>query len=369
MEDEQEIKESEFVEKKVSLTKKIFGGIGVGGAFVGGGILLLIFTVVRFLFVTAAGLYVILLSVQSFHAGLVFKGILELLIGTPIAIGLASYLFIPFLLISIIILIIWGIVSIFGINTSFWNIWDIIWFVIKILITGFMAIYGLVIFIKSVKEKRVSIFFKENWFYFLLFIFLFWLFFLNINQNSIDVIKQNNINQANQEMSAENFLKSLNTNEENEFFNVLKIAQEKPLADLDLSNLRGVFKGYIERTGNYLKKSDTDLFSKLMSVSNNYQYELGMSLLFSWDDKKVSTTTNFSKYYNDIEKEGYRTLELLQSDLSRLNTAAYNLAFFKGADGNQYEFGREIILQGIENIKMLIKNDEKIISVLNEFVK
>ena len=56
MEDEQEIKESEFVEKKVSLTKKIFGGIGVGGAFVGGGILLLIFTVVRFLFVTAAGL-------------------------------------------------------------------------------------------------------------------------------------------------------------------------------------------------------------------------------------------------------------------------------------------------------------------------
>ncbi|HTE49030.1 MAG TPA: hypothetical protein VK675_03935 [Candidatus Paceibacterota bacterium] len=178
MENEQEIEkvDSVFIEKK-SFVKKVFSGIGIGGAVIGGGLLLLIFTVLRFLYIASAGLSMVWWAIVLFQKGSIVWGLVALIIGTPIAIGIASFLFIPLLLFSIVSLIIWSIILIFGIHTSFNNVWTWVWFVVKVLLVGAIAFFGINEFINSAKQKRIKEFFKENWFYFPLFLFLFWLFF------------------------------------------------------------------------------------------------------------------------------------------------------------------------------------------------
>jgi len=162
--------------KKESFIKKIFKGAGVGGLVVGGGFLYISFTILQFLFVAFAGLSMIGLAISLFSEGSIIWGLVTLFIGTPIAIGLASYFFIFFLFLAIIALIIWGIIYIFGFNVSFGSVWDGIWLVIKILILGGMAFVGISSFIEAIKKKNAVLFFKENWFYILIFFFLFWLF-------------------------------------------------------------------------------------------------------------------------------------------------------------------------------------------------
>lgn len=163
--------------KKESFLKKVFKGVGTGGLVVGGGFLYISFTILQFLFVAFAGLSMIGLAISLFSEGSIIWGLVALFIGTPIAIGLASYFFIFFLVLLILALIIWGIVSIFGFDVPFDSVWDGIWLVIKILILGGMAFFGISSFVQAVKNKDIISFFKENWFYIIIFFFLFWLFF------------------------------------------------------------------------------------------------------------------------------------------------------------------------------------------------
>ena len=163
--------------KEENFLKKIFKGVGTGGLVVGGGFLYISFTILQFLFVAFAGLSMIGLAISFFSEGSIIWGLVALFIGTPIAIGLASYFFIFFLFLAILALIIWGIIYIFGFDVSFGSVWDGIWLVIKVLILGGMAFFGVSSLIGAVKNKNVLSFFKENWFYILIFLFLFWLFF------------------------------------------------------------------------------------------------------------------------------------------------------------------------------------------------
>jgi len=163
--------------KEENFLKKIFKGVGTGGLVVGGGFLYISFTILQFLFVAFAGLSMIGLAISLFSEGSIIWGLVALFIGTPIAIGLASYFFIFFLFLAILALIIWGIIYIFGFDVSFGSVWDGIWLVIKVLILGGMAFFGVSSLIGAVKNKNVLSFFKENWFYILIFLFLFWLFF------------------------------------------------------------------------------------------------------------------------------------------------------------------------------------------------
>lgn len=163
--------------RKEGFLKKVFKGIGIGGLVVGGGFLYISFTILRFLFVAFAGLSMIGLAISLFSEGSIIWGLVALFIGTPLAIGLASYFFIFFLFLAILALIIWGIIYLFGFDVSFGSVWDGIWLLIKVLILGGMAFFGISEFIQAVKSSDVTSFFKENWFYILLFLFLFWLFF------------------------------------------------------------------------------------------------------------------------------------------------------------------------------------------------
>ena len=162
--------------KKDSFLKKVFKGVGIGGLVLGGGFLSVLFYILHFLFVAVAGLSMIWLAITLFSEGSIIWGLVVLFIGTPIAIGLAGYFFIFFFALTILALIIWGVTYLFGFNVSFGSVWDSIWLIIKVLILGGMAFFGITSFVQAVKKNELVSFFKENWFYILIFFFLFWLF-------------------------------------------------------------------------------------------------------------------------------------------------------------------------------------------------
>ncbi len=164
--------------EKESFFKRIFKGVGTGGLALGGGFLYLLFIVLRFLFVAAAGLSMVGLAISLFYDGSIVLGLIALIIGTPLAIGLASYLFIFWLFFGILALIIWGIINLLGFNISFNSVWDGVWWAIKILLTGGLALLLGYMFIIAVKNKDITSFFKENWGYIILFVFFLWVFFL-----------------------------------------------------------------------------------------------------------------------------------------------------------------------------------------------
>ena len=157
---------------------KFLSGLGQTGLVAGSGFIYLLVFILRFVFVALVGLSVIWISIQLFMAGSILWGILVLIIGAPLAIGLSSYFF-PFLLcLTILTAIVWGCIRLFGGTVSFSSIWDGIWLVMQVLITGGMAIFGLIEFVQSIKNKAVGSFFKEYWGGMILFMFLLWLFFL-----------------------------------------------------------------------------------------------------------------------------------------------------------------------------------------------
>lgn len=366
MENEQEIEkvDSVFIEKK-SFVKKVFSGIGVGGAVIGGGLLFLIFTVLRFLYIAFAGLSMVWLAIVLFQKGSIILGLVALIIGTPIALAIASYLFLPLLFISILTLIIWGVVSVFGIHTSFNNIWGWVWFAGKVLLLGLMVFLGISGFISSIKQKRIKEFLRENWFYFPLFLFLFWLFFFGFNKNSTEV-SQPDLNQVNQEKTLNPF-ESMNAYELSKLSTVF--VKEEPLVNSDLENMRDALKSYTVRTGNFLTKNDIDAFVEIINESQNYEYELGQSLLFSWDQHKIFTTNAFDGLYTKMQQDSLRKPELLQLEKNRLKQASENKDYSEDAEGNKYEFSREIILQGIDKANIAKGNLNKIVTVFNEFVR
>lgn len=156
---------------------KLLKGTFTGGLYVGGGAFFIIFNIVAFAVPAVVGLSVIWLAIKLFLEGSIIWGLLVLLIGTPIAIGIAAYAAIFLFFIGIIALIIWGIISLFGFNVSFDSVWSMVWFGVKILFLGGIAFVVGSSFVVAVKEKDLTSFFKEYWFLILFFFFLFWLFF------------------------------------------------------------------------------------------------------------------------------------------------------------------------------------------------
>lgn len=150
-----------------------FKGVGWSGLFAG----FWIFNILRFIYVAFMGLSMVALAIKLFTEGSILWGLVVLFIGTPIVTALAGLFFLPFFILTILALIIWGISHLFGFNVSFGSVSDIIWFGVKALILGGLALAGIAGFINAVRNKRILGFFKEYWWSILFFCLLFWLFF------------------------------------------------------------------------------------------------------------------------------------------------------------------------------------------------
>ena len=171
-------KELEKESKNKNVFKKFLKGLGLGGLYIGGGVFFVLFSILQFLVPAVAGLLMVWWAIAEFLKGSIIVGLLVLLIGTPVAIGIAHWAFIFLFFLAIFSAIVWGVANLFGLSISFGNAWDIIWLVIKTLFLGGMAFLGISGFIGAIKKKKVIEFFRGNWFYVLFFFFLFWLFFL-----------------------------------------------------------------------------------------------------------------------------------------------------------------------------------------------
>ena len=156
---------------------RLLKGMRSGGLVVGGGVFLILFQIVEFAVPAIVGLSMIWWAITLFIDGSIIWGLLVLLIGTPIAIGISSYVAIFLFFIGIIALLVWGIMALFGFDVSFISVWNIIWLIVKILILGGIAFVLGASFVEGVREKAILSFFKGSWFLIILFFFLLWLFF------------------------------------------------------------------------------------------------------------------------------------------------------------------------------------------------
>ena len=177
---EAEILEGEVVEvqKPQNIFVRFVKGFGTGSLYAGGGVLFILFQIIQFAVPAIVGLSMILWAIFEFTEGSIIVGLLVLLIGTPIAIGIAHWAATFIFFLAILALIIWGISNLFGANLSFDSAWDIAWLIIKILVVGGIGYFLIMGFVDAIRTKTIKSFLSGNWFYIIGFCFLFWLFFL-----------------------------------------------------------------------------------------------------------------------------------------------------------------------------------------------
>ena len=157
---------------------KIFKGLGTGGLYVGGGALLILFNIMQFVVPTVAGLTMIWWAITLFLEGSIIWGVVVLLIGTPIAIGIASYAAIFLFFIGIIAAIMWGVINLFGFNVSFGGVWDVIWLGITISVLAGIAFVVVSSLVGAIFKGEMNWFRRHlNWTYVLA--YLLW-FVLNL---------------------------------------------------------------------------------------------------------------------------------------------------------------------------------------------
>lgn len=159
------------------------------------------------------------------------------------------------------------------------------------------------------------------------------------------------------------------TSELERYSRVLQKAEEKVLDTQDIDLLRGVFLEYTTRTNRNLTEKEYESFIGVIKLANDYIYELGASLLYSWDQKKVITSNKFDDLYKTMQMLQIRKPEKLKEDIESLKAASLNQNYIVDGFGQKYEFGREIILEHMKQNEMSNGNMEKVQSMMKEFIK
>lgn len=161
----------------------------------------------------------------------------------------------------------------------------------------------------------------------------------------------------------------LNSSELDRYSRVLKKAEEGVLNQADLDELRSAIRDYISRTGKYLTEEEYNSYIGFIKLANDYIYELGVSLLYSWDQKKIFTTDKFDDLHKTMTTLKLRKEEKLKNDLKDLKAASLNQTYVEDESGQKYEFGREIILQHMKQNEISNSNITSIQIIMKEFVK
>lgn len=142
-----------------------------------------------------------------------------------------------------------------------------------------------------------------------------------------------------------------------------------PLTESDLDEARAVLDAYTRRTGRTLTQAEYDLFIGLTKLSTDYQYELGQSLLLSWDSRTEHTTRAFRSLDKQMRQAGLREPELLERDIAYLRAAARNETVVFGKSGGAFAFSRDKIVAGMRANELARANIEKVAAILKEGVR
>ncbi len=148
---------------------------------------------------------------------------------------------------------------------------------------------------------------------------------------------------------------------------VMAKAHRERLAPSDLEELRIMLGRYVKRSGRYLTKGEYESFVYAMRLSADYQYELGKSVLQSWDSRQYMTTTRFDELFSKMKR--FRKPQKLDNDIETLKAAARHQTYIADEKGLEREFARDIILEGLREADLARSNSELIASIFGEVVK
>ena len=81
--------------------KNFLKKLGIGSLYIGGFGVMSLFGILNIIFVWGIGLYTAWYGISLLISGSIVWGLLVLFIGLPLIVGLADFLFIPFIIISI----------------------------------------------------------------------------------------------------------------------------------------------------------------------------------------------------------------------------------------------------------------------------
>ena len=144
-------------EKESSNIKKTLKKFGMGSLYVGGGVFMLVFSVLRFIYVAVAGLTTIYAAIVLFSNGSIIWGLVVLLIGTSLAVAIAQLLFIPVFILSVITLLVWLVAHLFGSEVGIQNIWHSLLHSLKIALflgVGLYLLYSVFTWIRKKTGKK-----------------------------------------------------------------------------------------------------------------------------------------------------------------------------------------------------------------------
>jgi hypothetical protein len=159
----------------------------------------------------------------------------------------------------------------------------------------------------------------------------------------------------------------LSSTELDRYSEFLASTQNRLLTDSDLAQLREILQDYKTRTGSsHISKKQYEDFVDALKLSNDYQFELAQSALFSWDRKEFVTTNSFDELR--VKMKPFRKEALLAKDINVIHAAAQNQDFVEAPDGSRYAFGRNMILESLRSAEVERTNIDKIAAVFREFV-
>jgi len=160
----------------------------------------------------------------------------------------------------------------------------------------------------------------------------------------------------------------MTANELDRYSLVLKKADKEALNESDITELRSIFKEYSGRTGGRFSSEEYNYFIGTTKMSDDYLYELGTSLLLSWDQKKKNTTAKFDELYQTMKTQKLRNDEMLKMDIETLKAAAANQNFVEDLEGRKFTFSRDVILAHMKNNEVTNNNIQKIADLIKEFM-
>jgi hypothetical protein len=151
----------------------------------------------------------------------------------------------------------------------------------------------------------------------------------------------------------------MNESERVIFGSIISKAQTDLLDSSDITALNQMVSSYSKRTGKTYTKSEVEELRTHLHLAADYQDELIVSSLMSWDLRKRTTTRKFDELFEKMRGFG-RTEEQLEADQLTLACAALNETVRTDRAGNKHAFGREIIRSKLGEGEVVRRNADVI---------
>jgi hypothetical protein len=160
----------------------------------------------------------------------------------------------------------------------------------------------------------------------------------------------------------------LTAEELSEISAVIGKALQEPLKDKDLERIKRVNKSYMKRVGRSMTRQESELFTQLIEITYQYNYELGRCLLHSIDSKQPFISDDLERLRAIMESLGFARKSKLDADFRKITSAAKGDVWTDEFGQQYHPLTREDALARLEEMQVMKDNFEKLSEVFKELV-